>query len=160
MHCCNWQLLFALLLLTILYASLQLTMFVCIIFLLHFLNVPLEMKFLVCPSFELLKLPTFQWLQLNVFMDYFEWYFVYASPLQLTHFCMNRFTCLLFYAIMYLTTFVGPIVWTVWEYTDQSRSLNFPPVPDYIIPLPLIIKHKLPTSPGFFQFPCPTIREN
>ena len=89
MHCCNWQLLFALLLLTILYASLQLTMFVCIIFLLHFLNVPLEMTFLVCPSFELLKLPTFEWLQQNVFMDYFEWHFVYASLFQLTPFCMH-----------------------------------------------------------------------
>ena len=79
----------SLLLLTILYASLQLTMFVCIIFLLHFLNVPLEMTFLVCPSFELLKLPTFEWLQQNVFMDYFEWHFVYASLLQLTPFCMH-----------------------------------------------------------------------
>ena len=85
MHCCNWQLLFALLLLllTILYASLQLTMFVFIIFRSHFLNVPLEMTFLVCTTFEWLTTKCFYWLFWMVFC-------VHSCTNLLIHYCKGN----------------------------------------------------------------------
>ena len=90
MHSCNWQLLFTLLLLTILYASLQLTMFVCIIFLLHFLMFHWKWHFWYA---DLLNYWSCQ--PLNGYNKMFLWTILndilcmHASLLQFTTFCMH-----------------------------------------------------------------------
>ena len=88
-------------------------MFVCIIFLSHFLNVPLEITFLVCTTFELLKLTTFEclttkcflWTYLNdiLYMHSCNWHLLYAL-FQLTTFALLILTIL--YASLPLTMFV------------------------------------------------------